>query len=109
MYHYRRILMALLMALAVSVCGSRALLHSLQRDTVVVIAIDDPINVNHCDADTLCLLRGIGPGLSKRIVDDRDRVGPFASLDDIQRVAGIGPKTAAKMDGYVVFGGGVIE
>lgn len=38
-------------------------------------------------------LEGIGPSLAHRIVADRELNGPFASIDDMMRVSGIGPKT----------------
>lgn len=42
-------------------------------------------------------LEGVGETLSRRIVNDRERNGPFRSVDDIQRVRGIGPKTLEKL------------
>jgi competence protein ComEA len=38
-------------------------------------------------------LEGVGEALSRRIVDDREQNGPFESVDDVQRVRGIGPAT----------------
>jgi DNA uptake protein and related DNA-binding proteins len=48
-------------------------------------------------------LRGIGPSMAKRIVADRDSLGPFGSLKGLERVRGIGPKLAAKIDSSVTF------
>jgi competence protein ComEA len=42
-------------------------------------------------------LEGIGDALARRIVADRDADGPFASVDDLRRVKGIGPKTLEKI------------
>jgi competence protein ComEA len=49
-----------------------------------------PINVNTASAEELEVLPGIGPTLSAAIVDDRGRNGPFTSVDDLNRVPGIG-------------------
>lgn len=38
-------------------------------------------------------LDGIGETLARRIVQDRQDRGPFAEIDDVSRVRGIGPKT----------------
>ena len=38
-------------------------------------------------------LDGIGRELAKRIVEDRNKNGPFLSIDDVGRVQGIGPTT----------------
>ncbi len=37
-------------------------------------------------------LPGIGPSLARRIVEDRQAIGPFRSVDELKRVPGIGPK-----------------
>lgn len=39
----------------------------------------------------------IGETLARRIVADREQRGPFRSIDDLDRVHGIGPKTVAKV------------
>jgi competence protein ComEA len=40
-------------------------------------------------------LPGIGPATAAAIVEHRERFGPFASVDDLDQVSGIGP---AKLD-----------
>lgn len=42
-------------------------------------------------ASELEALPGIGPALAARIVEYRDGHGPFASVDDLTDVPGIGP------------------
>lgn len=42
-------------------------------------------------------LDGIGEKLAKRIVQDRQERGPFLSIEDVQRVKGIGPKMMEKL------------
>ena len=49
-----------------------------------------PINVNTASAEELEALPGIGPTLGAAIVDDRERNGPFTSVEDLNRVPGIG-------------------
>jgi hypothetical protein len=43
--------------------------------------------------------------LAKRIVEWRDRHGPFNSPDDLRHVRGIGPSTARLLDSLVTFSG----
>ncbi|OZI65666.1 ComEA family DNA-binding protein [Bordetella genomosp. 1] len=51
------------------------------------------IDVNRADAQQLQTVRGIGPQMAGRIVTERDRNGPFASLEALrERVRGIGEK-----------------
>lgn len=51
------------------------------------------VDLNAASALELQELPGIGPVLAERIVSHREANGPFESVDDVQEVAGIGPKT----------------
>ena len=50
-----------------------------------------PLNINTATAGQLETLDGIGHVLAQRIVDYRNANGPFASVDDLLEVNGIGP------------------
>ena len=50
-------------------------------------------------------LPGIGVSKAAAIVADRDQNGPFSSCADLQRVTGIGPGTAAKIEPLCTAGG----
>jgi len=71
-----------------------------KKPEVIVPAV---IDLDVATADQIETLRYIGPALAKRIVADRDSLGPFGSLDEFQRVKGVGPKLAAKLDSSVTF------
>jgi competence protein ComEA len=51
------------------------------------------VNVNTAAETDLEALPGIGPVLAQRIIDYRTQHGPFASVDDLLDVSGIGPAT----------------
>lgn len=53
---------------------------------------DSRVNINTADAALLDTLPGVGPSTAAKIVADRDASGPYASVDDLSRVSGIGPK-----------------
>ena len=57
------------------------------------------INLNQADAGELEQLPGVGPVLAARIVADRDANGPFASVDDLGRVPGVGDAIVGALDG----------
>jgi competence protein ComEA len=64
------------------------------------------VDVNKAKAAELDGIKGIGPAMSKRILDERKK-GEFKSWDDlISRVKGVGESTAAKFsaDGLTVKG-----
>ena len=54
-----------------------------------------PVNLNTATASQLVDLPGIGPSIAAAIIEYRNRVGGFASVDDLEKVPGIGP---AKME-----------
>jgi competence protein ComEA len=51
------------------------------------------VNINTASATELEALSGIGEVLAAAIVDYRTDNGPFASVDDLESVSGIGPAT----------------
>ena len=61
------------------------------------------IDIDIATAAEIETLRGIGPALARRIVADRDSLGPFGSTDELQRVKGIGKRLAAKISPQVTF------
>ncbi len=61
------------------------------------------IDVDLAGAAALEALPKIGPVMARRIVTDRDSLGPFGSLEELQRVKGIGPALARAIAPYVTF------
>ena len=49
-----------------------------------------PININRASASELDSLDGIGPVIAKRIIEYRKVNGPFLTIEDLQKVSGIG-------------------
>ncbi len=61
----------------------------------------EKLDVNAVTARELADLPGIGPSIAAAIVEDRAVNGPFASVDDLDRVTGVGPKTVAKLSAWL--------
>jgi competence protein ComEA len=64
-----------------------------QEGGQAVPAAGGPVNINTADQAALESLPGIGPALAQRVIDYREANGPFASIEDIQNVSGVGPST----------------
>jgi competence protein ComEA len=55
------------------------------------------VDANTASADALQTVRGVGPRIAQRIVEERRR-GPYSSLDDLQaRVRGVGEASVRRM------------
>ena len=59
-----------------------------------------PLDLNVAPAQDLVVIPGIGPARATAIVNERNR-GPFGSLQDLERVQGVGARTRARMRGWV--------
>ena len=55
------------------------------------------ININTATKEQLQTISGIGEKRAQDIIDYRQKQGSFKSLDDLNKVTGIGPKTLAKL------------
>ena len=90
---------------AVARDGSRIYVPVVGEAAAVVVGNSDPsvgatlpagpIDLNTATAEELDQLPGVGPATAAAIVAYRDAHGPFATVDDLADVRGIGP---AKLD-----------
>ena len=60
------------------------------------------INLNRANTSELMLLPRIGPSLARLIIEDRHNSGPLASIDDLQRIKGIGPRTVDRVREFAI-------
>ncbi|TAN47756.1 MAG: competence protein ComE [Methylococcaceae bacterium] len=57
----------------------------------------EPLDINTATADQLAAaMVGVGKAKAETIVKDRDAHGPFKSVEDMERVQGIGKATISK-------------
>lgn len=62
-----------------------------------------PVDLDTASADLMETLPRVGPALARRIVANRDSLGPFRSMEGLRRVKGIGPATIALLGPLVTF------
>ena len=77
----------------------------VHRDQVQVQPADYRIDVNRADAQTLCLLPGVGPGIAGRIITHRQAQGPFRQVSALEDVSDIGPLTRQAIEPWISLDG----
>jgi competence protein ComEA len=97
-----QVTVAVLLALGIGYVLGRGFASDSPRHTP-----DDPqaftettrpqLNLNLASRAELALLPGMGPSRAKSVEDYRRGHGPFATIDDLRKVTGIGPKTLEKV------------
>ncbi|MEG1441824.1 MAG: helix-hairpin-helix domain-containing protein [Oscillospiraceae bacterium] len=60
------------------------------------------ININTATNEELCKIDGIGEKFAQRIIDKRNELGGFTSIEQLKDVKGIGEKTFEKIKPQVV-------
>ena len=64
------------------------------------------IDINRADLQGLQRISGVGPAIAQRIIDYRNTHGAFTSIEDLQKVRGIGTKTMERIRPQVTVQGG---
>ncbi|MFA6637185.1 MAG: helix-hairpin-helix domain-containing protein [Candidatus Omnitrophota bacterium] len=59
------------------------------------------VPVNTATAEEITVIPGIGPAISSRIVEYREKYGSFSTVEALIKVKGIGPAKLEKMREYV--------
>lgn len=73
----------------------------IEVDQLPVRSVAFKIDVNTAPWTELSQAPEIGETLAKRIVEYRDKHGPFASIEALLEVSGIGPRTLEQMRPYL--------
>lgn len=69
----------------------------------VSVAAAHRLDINAANQEQLASLPGIGPSKAEAIISSRETGGRFNNLEDLQRVKGIGAKTAERLAPLVSF------
>ena len=63
----------------------------------MLLVAGDKVNINTANKEELSALPGIGPAIAERIIEYRDKNGPFKNTEEITKIKGIGEKTFQKI------------
>ncbi len=63
-----------------------------------------PVDINTASAADLQTVPGIGKALAQRIVEFREKNGPFSQVDDLVKIRGIGEKSIVRLKPYLTVG-----
>ena len=83
-------------------CASNKLQTSSPRIAALKSVSSQAVNINTADVSELQLIPGIGPVLAKKIVDHRDRYGPFRRPEEILVIDGISEKRFREFRSYIL-------
>jgi competence protein ComEA len=61
------------------------------------------VNINTASITELDRLPGVGPATAQKIIDYRNQIGRFSSIDQLLEVKGIGTKKLEQMRPYITF------
>ena len=76
-------------------------MHEIEIERLAPLEHSYRIDINSASWVELSQLDGIGESLALRIVEDRETNGPFRSVEDLDRVKGIGTKTLDRLRPYL--------
>lgn len=79
--------------------------QTIEFDQATPLDIELVIDLNSAAWPELSLLPGVGETRARRIVEYRIQHQPFRTVDELQNVSGIGPKTMDRLRPYVTVGG----
>ena len=79
-------------ALALGIAGAHAADKPAEKskERATLVASDERININTATEGELGKLKGVGPGLARKIVEYRNAQGAFKRPEDIRKVQGVG-------------------
>ena len=82
--------------------GKRLQVFQGEMSSFYRITFGMPVSLNRETQEGLTAIPGIGSGLAKAIVRERNERGGFHSIDDILSIQGIGPSLYGKISPYLV-------
>lgn len=83
--------------------STKILPEAAQQPRDIGVSAAGPVDLDRAQEWEILALPKIGPTLAKRILANRDSLGPFGSLDELRRVKGMGEAVVDAITPYVTF------
>ncbi|WP_437194070.1 ComEA family DNA-binding protein [Planctomicrobium sp. SH527] len=104
----RRFLFVACSLILILVIANIIRLNWYSRDALVLVRPEEnfqvyQIDINRANWVEWMQVPEIGQVLAMKVIADRDERGPFRSVDDVERVNGIGRKTLNKIRPHLIF------
>lgn len=100
--HLKTLSLLLILLLSLGLTAGQVLASS-DTDQQQAISASQQLNINQASEEQLVSLPGIGPARAAAIIEMRNQQGPFNSLEDLQKVSGIGPAITRELQPLVSF------
>ena len=84
-----RVLLGLLLSILLCVGGVLPLAYAGSQQSAAAAA-DDKININTASKSELMKLKGVGREVAEKIIEYREKNGPFKKPEEIRKVTGVG-------------------
>lgn len=88
-------------AFVLGLCGALFLLTIARQERPATEPLFQPIDLNRASRAELMSLPGVGEKLAQRIEQHRAQHGPFLSIEELQKVPGIGPAILERLRPWV--------
>jgi len=91
---------AILLFLGLGVVASSAQ-DTVRRSTTSPASVSAPVNLNTASVAQLETLPGVGKATAERILEYRQKNGPFKRIEDLMNVRGVGEKSFLKLKPFI--------
>ena len=92
-------LAAAVAALVIALCAGTV--NASAQDTGAAVAT---VNINTASAEQFEALPGVGAKTAQRILEHRQKNGPFKKVEELMNIKGIGEKSVLKLKPYLTIG-----
>ncbi len=87
---------------AVSSSSSNSYEYEMEKkNSTAQPEVNFPININTCTAQDLISIKGIGETKAQAIIEYREYLGSYTSVEQIKNISGIGESTFEKISPYL--------